>query len=69
MTLSEMLQDLRGSGWLVAVHNDYKKGPEFWTFWLFTNKETGTYYKGEGMSDEEAVRQVRRQVYSGKRED
>ena len=56
--LSEMeiwLRDLREMGWMVAVHNDYRIGHDYFTFWLFTK---GPYcVKGEGATDLDALRQ------------
>lgn len=49
--------DLRASGWSVAVHNDYRINGEPMTFWLFT--KDGKAIKGEGPSDEAALEQVR----------
>lgn len=55
--LADMLCSLRGAGWMVAVHNDYKVAGEFHTFWLFTHPD-GRYLKGEARTDEEAVGKV-----------
>lgn len=55
-----MLADLRAQGWVVAVHNDYRLGGVHHTFWLFTRG--GVALKGEGLSDAEAVAQVRTQA-------
>lgn len=55
--LEEMLLDLRSRGWSVAVHNDYRLRGEAFTFWLFTHPN-GKWAKGEGRSDQEALRQV-----------
>lgn len=49
--------DIRGMGWMVAVHNDYRLGGEFHTFWLFT--KDGRAVKGEGRTDREALDVVR----------
>lgn len=57
MPLEEMLRTLRDSGWSVAVHNDYRINGESATFWLFTHAD-GTWKKGEGKTDREAVRAV-----------
>lgn len=53
-SLDTILSQLRGAGWSVAVHNDYRQGGERFTFWLFTH-ENGRYVKGEGRSDVEAL--------------
>ena len=50
--------DLRMNGWAVAIHNDYRQNGEQHTFWLLTNKE-GRYVKGEGLTDVEALEQIR----------
>lgn len=47
------LDRLRATGWMVAVHNDYRLGGEFHTFWLFTHPD-GRYVKGEGKTDDQA---------------
>lgn len=47
---------LRGAGWSVAVHNDYRLNGEAMTFWLFTHGN-GRWIKGEGRTDDEALRQ------------
>ena len=49
--------DLRGAGWAVAVHNDYRQDGEPHTFWLFTKGERAI--KGEGSTDAKALNQVR----------
>jgi hypothetical protein len=46
------------NGWAVAIHNDYRQNGEQHTFWLLTNAD-GTYLKGEGTSDAEALNQIR----------
>jgi hypothetical protein len=50
----DALEYLRGLGWMVAVHNDYRLNGVFHTFWLFTHPD-GRYVKGEGTSDCEAL--------------
>ena len=50
-----MLAALRAEGWMVAVHNDYRQRGKLHTFWLFTHP-SGRYIKGEGLTDDEAVR-------------
>lgn len=57
-TLREMLRSLRSNGWAVAVHNDYRLDGETFTFWLFTHGDLGVFIKGEGRTDEEAVRKA-----------
>ena len=49
----DYLSALRGEGWTVAVHNDYRLNGESRTFWLFT--KDGRAIKGEGRTDEEAL--------------
>ena len=58
MDLEQLLTILRGKGWLVGIHNDYKLKGKFFTFWLFTHSGTGKFFKGEGESDLAAVFQV-----------
>jgi hypothetical protein len=50
--------DLRAAGWTVAVHNDYWQHGELYTFWLLTHP-SGRWLKGEGLSDAEALNQIR----------
>ena len=52
----EMLDGLRRDGWMVAVHNDYRLGGLFHTFWLFTKGDF--CIKGEGATDYHALSQV-----------
>ncbi len=54
--------DIRALGWAVAVHNDYRLRGEAHTFWLFT--KDGRAIKGEGLSDAEALDQVRAEISS-----
>ncbi len=56
--LRNWLDELRGQGLMVAVHNDYRQNGEHCTFWLFVGPN-GMSYKGEGRSDAEALNQVR----------
>lgn len=54
--------DLRAKGWSVGVHNDYRLNGAAHTFWLFTK---GDYQvKGEGLTDADALNQVRQAVES-----
>jgi hypothetical protein len=53
-TVEGILSTLRGSGWQVAIHNDYHLNGVAHTFWLFTHS-TGIWIKGEGISDLEAL--------------
>lgn len=48
-----LLQAIRGKGWSVAAHNDYKVGSVTFTFWLFTKDIF--YAKGEGTTDQMAL--------------
>lgn len=50
-----ILTKLRDAGWSVAIHNDYWQNGVRYTFWLFTNKDTGRYVKGEAHTDFEAL--------------
>lgn len=52
-----LLEQIRGAGWTVAVHNDYRQGGKPWTFWLFTHP-SGKYVKGEAHTDRGALQQV-----------
>ncbi|AOG02861.1 hypothetical protein [Bosea sp. RAC05] len=54
--------DIRALGWAVAVHNDYRLRGEAHTFWLFT--KDGRAIKGEGLSDADALNQVRAEIAS-----
>ena len=49
--------DLRDSGWSVAVHNDYSQDGWDYTFWLLTKE--GRCLKGEGITDAIALNQIR----------
>jgi ribulose bisphosphate carboxylase small subunit len=60
-SLEELLALMRQQGWLVAVHNDYRHNGTY-TFWLFTNKESGRFVKGEAEDDLTAVQQCLEQV-------
>lgn len=53
-----LLEALRGAGWSVAVHNDYRINGEAMTFWLFTHP-CGRWIKGEGRTDAEALTAAR----------
>jgi hypothetical protein len=52
-----MVAKLRGDGWSVAVHNDYRLNGQPHTFWLFTHAN-GRWIKGEGKTDADAVTQA-----------
>lgn len=52
-----LLSALRGEGWTVAVHNDYRLGGEFRTFWLLTHSN-GRWIKGEGRTDLSALQEA-----------
>lgn len=56
--LESSLTWLRSYGWTVAVHNDYVLHGGTMTFWLFTHAATGYFVKGEGYTDDEAVREA-----------
>ena len=47
---------LRENGWRVAAHNDYRIDGKDMTFWLLTHP-CGTWIKGEGRTDAEALAQ------------
>ncbi len=53
-----LLTKLRDTGWSVAIHNDYWQNGIRYSFWLFTDKHTGRYVKGEGHTDSEALTQA-----------
>ena len=58
--MSDVLGWLRGDGWSVAAHNDYRQLGQPMTFWLLTNPD-GTWLKGEGHTDDEALLSIWRQ--------
>ncbi|MGR0185487.1 hypothetical protein [Azospirillum aestuarii] len=58
MGWSKALEDIRAAGWAVAVHNDYRLHGQPNTFWLFTKGDRAV--KGEGLTDAEALDEVRR---------
>ena len=52
---SEKLRgEMFAAGWMVGVHNDYRLGGVFHTFWLFTHP-SGHYVKGEGKTYRKAL--------------
>ena len=59
--------DLRSAGLLVAVHNDYLMHGNQYTFWLFVDR-SGMSYKGEGLTDADALNQVRAVLAASRRE-
>lgn len=60
-TVLDWLDHLRGRGWAVAVHNDYREDGEPKTFWLLTHKG-GRWVRGEGPTDVFALSQCRTEV-------
>lgn len=59
--LAGMLRELRGLGWSVAVHNDYRLDGVAYTFWLFTCPTDDGFMRairGEATTDEAAVASV-----------
>jgi oligoribonuclease len=52
--------DIRGKGWSVGVHNDYRLNEKPHTFWLFTKDDYQV--KGEGVTDREALNLVRSEI-------
>jgi hypothetical protein len=61
--------DIRGQGWMVVIHNDYKQDGEFMTFWSFTKRKKGKarlgdglYVMGEGPTDAAALNVVRQKI-------
>lgn len=52
--LTKLLKEIRGAGWAVGVHNDYRQGGKSYTFWLFTHP-SGRWVRGEGETDVEAI--------------
>lgn len=62
---SDSADDLRGLGWMVAVHNDYRLDGDKHTFWLLTHPLEGGGFlalQGEAKFDAEALDNIRRQV-------
>lgn len=59
-SVKELLDEIRGMGWAVAVHNDYRLNGEDHTFWLFTKDDRAA--KGEGRTDEDALQIVLNKV-------
>jgi hypothetical protein len=59
--LESILARLRRTGWMVAVHNDYRLGGKFMTFWLLTHPD-GTWIKGEGKTDRAALAQAEKSI-------
>ncbi len=57
-----VLKALRGDGWCVAVHNDYKLNGKDFTFWLFTKDDK--HIKGEGATDMIALSNAYNQIGS-----
>jgi hypothetical protein len=57
-TMEKILKQIRSMGYLVGVHNDYKLNGQSMTFWLFTH-ESGHFIKGEGLTDEEALKECK----------
>lgn len=55
-SVSDFLGVLRGWGWSVAIHNDYRFAGKRMTFWLFTHEKSKRYIKGEGETDLVALR-------------
>ncbi len=53
-------EDLRAKGWMVVCHNDYRQNTLTHTFWSFSKGTT--YVCGEGLSDADALEQVRAKV-------
>jgi hypothetical protein len=56
--ISTDLAKLRAAGWRVAVHNDYMLDGKLMTFWLMTYPGRDLAFKGEGLTDEEALRLI-----------
>lgn len=51
---------LRADGWVVAVHNDYRKAGEPHTYWRFSKE--GRCVNGEGKTDWEALAEIEKKV-------
>ena len=60
MTADQWLADLRRDGWRVAAHNDYMQYGALFTFWLMVRGEVAV--KGEGKTDEYALREITEKV-------
>jgi hypothetical protein len=65
INVTTLLAKIRGAGWSVAVHNDYRLDGEPMTFWLFTSPD-GRWAKGEGSTDVLALLDVAENVVSSK---
>ena len=59
-TISSRATRIRGAGWVVAVHNDYRKDGKPHTFWLFT--KDGFCVKGEAETDAGALAVVEGEI-------
>lgn len=60
--MEQALYELRGMGWMVAVHNDYRERGVLKTFWLLTHPASGRFVKGEGDDDTTALKAALRDV-------
>ena len=63
---SSSVDDLRGLGWSVSVHNDFSLKGVKYTFWLLSYAgEKGRFVslKGEARTDVEALDEIRQQVH------
>ncbi len=58
--VTRLLTEIRGHGWSVAVHNDYKQHGGNCTFWLFT--KGNRCIRGEGPSDIAALSPIEKYV-------
>lgn len=59
--MEALLCTLRLNNWSVAIHNDYFIGGVRMTFWLLTHP-SGLFVKGEGTTDEDALRECDKQA-------
>lgn len=59
--LTDLLEKIRGEGWMVGVHNDYRLDGERFTFWLFTRHDRECV-RGEGRTDLEALEAIQVEI-------
>jgi hypothetical protein len=58
--LEETLEKIRGLGWTVAVHHDFRQNGELHTYWLFTKRYWSV--KGEAHTDRNALTKVLNEI-------
>lgn len=62
VSLERLLESIRSYGYAVGIHNDYRLNGQKFTYWQFTHPD-GTYLKGEGPTDKEALNEVMEKIY------